>query len=59
MIGVCYEEGHGVDCDIEKAVEWYKKAADQGYKASQVSLSRLEFLKEWRLNHLDECVESK
>ena len=33
-IGVCYATGRGVEQDIEKAVEWYVKAFEQGYTAA-------------------------
>ena len=29
-LGMCYEEGAGVERDTAKAVEWYKRAADLG-----------------------------
>ena len=29
-IGLCYENGYGVQPDMVKAVEWYQKAADAG-----------------------------
>ncbi len=29
-LGVCYENGTGVEKDLQKAVELYKKAADAG-----------------------------
>jgi TPR repeat protein len=28
-LGVCYQDGLGVDVDLQKAAEWYKKAADK------------------------------
>ena len=30
-LGVCYDNGTGVEKDEQKAVEWYQKAAEQGY----------------------------
>ena len=31
-LGECYEDGDGTKQDFAKAEEWYKKAADRGYK---------------------------
>ena len=28
---VCYENGQGVEADVNEAVKWYRKAAEQGY----------------------------
>jgi hypothetical protein len=36
-----YENGRGVVRDVTRAVEWYKKAADQGSAAAQANLVRL------------------
>ena len=30
-LGDCYANGQGVEEDEAKAVQWYRKAADQGY----------------------------
>jgi len=40
-IGDCYYDGKGVEKSIEKAFEWYKKAADQGLCEAQYNLARL------------------
>ena len=29
-LAVCYEQGKWVEQDMEKAIEWYKKSAEQG-----------------------------
>ena len=34
-LGWCYENGKGVKQDWQKAVEWYAKAAEQGYANAQ------------------------
>jgi TPR repeat protein len=41
QFGVLYEEGRGVDKNPEKAIDWYRKAADQGDAASMAGLARL------------------
>ena len=33
-----YEKGHGVEQSYEKAVEWYLKAAEQGFACAQCNL---------------------
>jgi len=35
---MCYDNGDGVDKDPTKAIEWYSKAADQGYAIAQYAL---------------------
>ena len=37
-LGVCYENGDGVEKDSQKAVKWYKKAAEQGHADAQCNL---------------------
>jgi TPR repeat protein len=37
-LGMMYEEGDGVDKDVEKAVKLYRFAADQGHAMAQGSL---------------------
>ena len=37
-LGVCYDNGEGVPKDVSKAVEWYAKAAEQGYELAQNDL---------------------
>lgn len=36
-----YERGHGVALDCRQAVQWYLRAATQGYARSQTSLARI------------------
>lgn len=38
---LCYEEGEGVDKDLNKAIMWYSKAAQQGYEDAKKALLRL------------------
>jgi len=33
-----YNHGHGVTMDAQLAVEWYRKAANQGYAGAQLNL---------------------
>lgn len=40
-VGLIYAEGKGVNKDIYQAMEWYKKAAEQGNTAAQYNLSKL------------------
>ncbi|MBV1931469.1 MAG: sel1 repeat family protein [Porticoccaceae bacterium] len=37
-MGVMHEVGQGVAKDAEKAVEWYRKSAEQGYENAQYNL---------------------
>ena len=37
-MGVCYYNGQGVAQDYKKAVEWFSKAAEQGYASAQFNL---------------------
>jgi len=41
-VGMMYEQGEGVDENIEAAKLWYKKAADQGDRDAVAALRRLE-----------------
>lgn len=37
-LGVCYENGNGVEKDYQEAVKWYRKAAEQGNEGAQCNL---------------------
>lgn len=39
-LGECYFKGHGVEENLEQAVSWFRKAAEQGYPAAQYQLGR-------------------
>ncbi len=41
QLGVLHEEGRGVDKNHEKALDWYRKAAEKGDPASMAALARL------------------
>ena len=40
LLGKCYQDGRGVEKNIEKAFDWYKRAADQGLSEAQYNLAR-------------------
>ena len=40
-LGNMYYYGYGVNKDYKKAVEWYQKSADQGYKLAQNDLGHM------------------
>ena len=37
-LGLCYDNGTGVNKDAREAVKWYRKAANQGYAWGQYNL---------------------
>lgn len=40
-LGAAYDHGMGVPRDINKAIEWYKKSADQGLAEAQFNLAHI------------------
>ena len=40
-LAVCYENGHGVDQDINKAIELYRKSANKRHPDSQLNLGKI------------------
>ena len=40
-LGLCYENGDGVEKDLKLAAEWYRKAAVQDHEEAQEALKRL------------------
>ena len=38
FLGVCFENGEGVEQDKAEAAKWFRKAADQGYAGAQYNL---------------------
>lgn len=38
-MGACYENGDWVEKNLEEAVKWYTKAANQGYAKAQYNLA--------------------
>ncbi len=38
LLGVCYENGQGVEQDYEEAARWYRKSAEQGFAMAQANL---------------------
>ena len=46
-LGVCYENGEGVERNLEEAETWYRKAVDGGFEGgAQHALDRIKKLKE-------------
>ena len=43
-LGLCYEEGSGVEVDFEKSFNWYSKAAKENYIDAQLSLGYCYYL---------------
>lgn len=40
-LGICYDNGYGVEKDLSEAVIWLRKAADQGNAQAQNALRKL------------------
>jgi TPR repeat protein len=47
LLGYCYEIGEGIEQDLVKAIEFYRKAATNGYEDS---IEKLEKIVELLLN---------
>lgn len=45
IIGVCYDNGQGIEQDVTQAVNWYCKAAEQGH---EWAIKRLKELDEYK-----------
>lgn len=43
ILGLLLEEGRGIQQDLEKAIEWYTKSAENGYANAQYSLGSLYY----------------
>ena len=41
-LGLCYEEGIGVEADLGEARDWYARAAAQGDPQAKKALKRLK-----------------
>ena len=41
-LGVCYENGEGVERDFDTAIAWYRKAAEGGFDRAQSAIIRVE-----------------
>ena len=44
-LGACYEDGSGVEPDIEQACYWYRRAAENGFEAARDTLKELGRIK--------------
>ena len=42
-VALCYEDGTGVEKNIDKAVYWYKKGAEKGETNCKEALTRLGY----------------
>ncbi len=42
-LGVMYDQGAGVDQSLEKAADWYRKAAEQGFIDAQTNMGIMYF----------------
>jgi hypothetical protein len=45
-LGEMYEEGHGTPQDFDKALEWYRKAAAQGYAPASKKVEQVKLRKQ-------------
>lgn len=41
-LGVCYENGEGVEKDTSEAMKWYRIASEQGHKDAETALQELQ-----------------
>ncbi len=41
-LGVCYENGEGVEKDTSEAMKWYRIASEQGHKDAETALQKLQ-----------------
>ena len=40
-LGICYEDGDGVEWSYDEAMKWYSKAASQGHEEAKILLDIL------------------
>jgi len=45
-LGEMYEEGHGTEQDFDKALEWYQRAAAQGYAPASKKIDQVRLRKQ-------------
>lgn len=43
LVGLMYRDGNGVSANLEEAIRWFKKAAEQGEGYSQFEIAKLYF----------------
>ena len=41
-LGICYEDGDGVEWSYTEALKWYSKAAEQGHEEAKILLDILK-----------------
>lgn len=41
-LAACWQHGKGLGQDMDKAMEWYRRAAKQGFRPAREALSRIE-----------------
>jgi aromatic ring-cleaving dioxygenase len=41
-LGICFSNGQGTQCDLQKAANWLQKAADQGVANAQSALGQMQ-----------------
>jgi hypothetical protein len=54
-VGVMYDEGTGVETNVEKIIGWWRKAADQGHRMAQHNLALL-FIERGSGNDVQQAV---
>lgn len=54
MIAECYEDGIGVGKDDQKALEWYRKAAELG---DDVAMYKIGYIYHWRVCDYEEAMK--
>ena len=57
-LGKAYEEGEGVDGDIDEACKWYKLSAEQGHSGSAFALGLIYADKRYHSQNLSDYYET-
>lgn len=56
-LGVMYDEGAGVEQDLARAADWYRKAAEQGFMDAQTNLGLMYYHGQGVTRDLREAVK--